>query len=225
VTSVPPQQLIAGSPRRPAFLRADGSQEEFPFYFPFARGERVLDVGCGAGFHLRHLLDQGCDAVGIDVTPDIVQQLQDEGLPVLMGVAEHLPFPPESFDGLICCVVVPYTDERKAIGEWTRVLKPGGRVRASFHGLGFALDHVFHKDWVARLYGGRQLANTWCYQLLGHRLPGFLGDALCQTSSRLKRYYHQVGLELEAEYIHPGPAGFPRFVYHDLRKTNGGSAS
>jgi len=216
-------QLVAGSPRRPALIRPDGSEEEIPFYAEFERGTRVLDVGCGPGFHLRQLRARGCDAVGLELSSGVVRQLRDEGLVAVVGAAERLPFPAESFDGLICCVVIPYTDERQAIAEWARVLKAGGRVRASYHGLGCALEDMFQPGhhWKKRFYGSRQLANTCYYQLLGRRLPGLLGDALCQTPSRLRKYYRHSGLELVAEYLHPGMADFPRFVYHDLRKGKG----
>nr|WP_274388384.1 class I SAM-dependent methyltransferase [Salsipaludibacter albus] len=36
-------------------------------------GQRVLDVGCGTGRHLRELRRRGMDAVGIDVSPDLVR--------------------------------------------------------------------------------------------------------------------------------------------------------
>jgi SAM-dependent methyltransferase len=36
-------------------------------------GQRVLDVGCGTGRHLRELRRRGIDAVGVDVSPDLVE--------------------------------------------------------------------------------------------------------------------------------------------------------
>jgi SAM-dependent methyltransferase len=218
VVDSPQTQIIGGSPRRPALLRLDGTQEEFPFYFAFERGERVLDVGCGPGFHLRQLLAQGCDAIGVEVDKGLVNELQEAGLPVVQGIAEQLPFPSESIDGVISSVAIPYTDERRAIGEWARVLKPGGRVRASYHGIGFALDYMFYRGcFLRRLYGTRTLVNTWYYGILGRRMP-IMGDSLCQSSRRLQKYYRPLGFKVLAEYFHPGPAGFPLFLYHDLRK-------
>lgn len=36
-------------------------------------GDRILDVGCGPGFLLRHLLDQGYDAHGVDLSADAIR--------------------------------------------------------------------------------------------------------------------------------------------------------
>jgi hypothetical protein len=62
------------------------------------------------------------------------------------------------------------------------------------------------------------LTNTGYDRLTGRRLPGRWGDTLCQSSRRLQHYYRDAGLQIEAEYVHPGPAGLPRLIYQRLRK-------
>lgn len=41
---------------------------------------RVLDIGCGAGRHALHLQQQGCDVLGIDVSPLAVELCRARGL-------------------------------------------------------------------------------------------------------------------------------------------------
>jgi ubiquinone/menaquinone biosynthesis C-methylase UbiE len=36
-----------------------------------------------------------------------------------------------SLDGLVSCVVLPYTDEQRAVEEWGRVLRRGGVARVA----------------------------------------------------------------------------------------------
>jgi ubiquinone/menaquinone biosynthesis C-methylase UbiE len=102
--------------------------EEFSFT-DFPPGARVLDVGCGEGDQLRLLRATGCEAVGVEIAASTVSRLVAAGLDVRLGRAEQLPVEDRSFDGVVCKVVLPYTDERCAIAEWSRVLRPGGRVR------------------------------------------------------------------------------------------------
>ena len=192
-------------------------------FVAFPPGSRVLDVGCGYGKQLERLLRAGLDALGVERSPSLVDALTARGMPVLRGTAEHLPFEAEAFDGLVCKVVVPYTDERQAIAEWARVVRLGGCIRAVYHGAGYYLRYLTCGPGLPlRIYAARALANTWCYVLSGRRVPGFLGDTLYQSSKRLICYYRDVGLELEREWPSPGFCGKPVFIYHELRRSGAG---
>lgn len=182
-------------------------------------GMRVLDVGCGDGDLMRELADQGCRVVGVEVVPSLVGFCRGQGLNVVEGAAERLPFPEESFDAVVCSVVLPYTDERLAIAKWARVLKPGGAANASYHGLGYGLDYLFrNRSWRMNVYGLRMLLNTGCYQATGRRLPGFLGDTLCQTARRLAHYYRDHGFVLQSDEVAGTCCGLPRFLCHRIVK-------
>jgi SAM-dependent methyltransferase len=186
-------------------------------------GERVLDVGSGDGRLMRELARIGCEVVGLEIDRSQVAATRAAGLDVHEGRAEALPFATGSFDRITCSVVLPYTDEEQAIGEWARVLKPGGYASLTSHGLGYALLFVLGApDLKQRFYGGRMLANTACYRAFGRRLPGFLGDTLCQTSRRLGRYYARFGFVLEEEtVVGRSVAGSPEFLCHRIRLGDG----
>jgi SAM-dependent methyltransferase len=188
-------------------------------YVDFAPGSRVLDVGCGNGEQLESLRRAGFDATGIEPSAGQVDQLIARGFKAIRGVAEQLPVESESFDGIVCKVVLPYTDERKAVAEWARVLRPGGRVRASYHGAGYYLRYLTNGPGLAyRVYAARSLVNTWWYALTRQRLPGFIGDTLYQSTKRLAEYYQEFGFTLERESPSPRFRGKPVFIYHELRK-------
>ena len=142
---------------------ADFILDEFSFS-AFPPGSRVLDVGCGSGDQLRMLRQAGLDAIGVEPRRELVDSLVAEGYDVRQGVAEQLPFNDASCDGLICKVVVPYTDERKAVAEWARVLRPGSVARVSYHGAGYYVRYVVDGPGaLLRIYGLRALVNTWWY--------------------------------------------------------------
>lgn len=188
-------------------------------YTDFPPGSRVLDVGFGDGGQLLEAAANGCSAVGIDPDPASVDRARSQGLEVQQGTAESLPFGNGSMDGLICKVVVPYTDESRAIGEWARVLRPGGLARVTYHGSGYYLQYLLAgENWKYQVYGARSLLNTWVYRATGRRLPGFVGDTIYQSEERLSRYYDAVGFELLARQIIGTFRGKPVFIHHHLRR-------
>ena len=210
---------VAGVASDPQLRLADGSRSSLGFFTDLGSRCRVLDVGCGDGKHLKVLAQRGCQVIGIESDPRAVSSLRQQGFHVVHGTAEELPFENAAFDAIVCSVVVPYTDERSAIAEWSRVLVPRGQVRASYHGLGYALKFLLAGPGVRRrVYGGRTIANSCMYSLTGRRLPGFWGDTLYQSPCRLRRYYQKSGLSLLTEYVRPTLGGLRDIFFHHLRK-------
>ncbi len=183
-------------------------------------GMRVLDVGCGDGPHLRELGQEGMETVGVEIDPALVAANRAAGLHVLQGTAEALPVDDASFDAIICSVVMPYTDQRRAVREWARVLKPGGTVNATYHGAGYGIHYflVPPEGFRSRFYGARMLVNTALYVATGQRLPGFIGDTLCQTQGEMQRSYRSSGFVLTNTTVIDSALGIPRILFHALQK-------
>jgi arsenite methyltransferase len=95
-------------------------------------GARVLDVGCGTGVTVRHLLrERAIEAVGIDLSTRLVAQGKsvDAALPLLLGDAGALPFADDCFDAVFTeCTLSLVRDRERALAECHRVLKPLGRL-------------------------------------------------------------------------------------------------
>lgn len=107
----------------------------------FARlspGERVLDVGCGAGLDAlvaARMVEPGGEVVGIDFTPEMIERADEaaarsSGAAVrfLVAEAECLPFEDAAFDVVLsngCLNLSPRKSE--LLGEVRRVLRRGGR--------------------------------------------------------------------------------------------------
>ena len=98
-------------------------------------GQRVLDVGCGPGALTAQLVDRlGAGAVSaVDPSAQFVAAVHARlpGVDVRSAVAEHLPFPDDSFDLALAQLVVHFmTDPVAGLSEMARVTRPGGRVAA-----------------------------------------------------------------------------------------------
>ena len=90
---------------------------------------RILDVGCGTGIVLEHLEPYG-PATGLDFSATALEFCRKRGATRLVqGKGEHLPFADDSFDVVTAFGVVEHIDDdRGALAEWCRVLKPGGHL-------------------------------------------------------------------------------------------------
>jgi ubiquinone/menaquinone biosynthesis C-methylase UbiE len=95
-----------------------------------ADGPLVADIGCGSGVVSRELIRLGYDVTGVDFSEPMLETARKiPGLKLQVGDVEHLPFESNAFDKIICLGVIGnLPDERKALAELHRVLKPRGTL-------------------------------------------------------------------------------------------------
>lgn len=101
-------------------------------------GERVLEVGCGAGIAelmLGLLQPGGIRYFGVDIQRGRLRQARgaarDHGLPLDLAAADvrGLPFPEATFDSAFAMGVLQHVPHAaRAIAELARVMRPNGRV-------------------------------------------------------------------------------------------------
>lgn len=97
-------------------------------------GERVLLVGVGTGADLP-LLPPGVEAVGIDLSPEMLAKAQDRlplpgrEISLVKGDATQLQMHDGEFDAAILSLVLSVVpDPVSCLRETLRVIRPGGRV-------------------------------------------------------------------------------------------------
>jgi len=99
-------------------------------------GKRVLDVGCGGGILTEALAKNGADALGIDLSEELIDIADLHGLE--SGVNAHYQKisaealaeqQPESFDHVTCMEMLEHVpDPGSIIAACARLVKPGGMV-------------------------------------------------------------------------------------------------
>lgn len=105
-----------------------------------APGERVLDLGSGAGTDslvAAQMVGEAGRVTGIDMTHEMLAkaraaatEMAATNVEFVEGEVEHLPFEDETFDVVISNGVIDLVPDKDAVfAELHRVLAPGGRLQ------------------------------------------------------------------------------------------------
>jgi ubiquinone/menaquinone biosynthesis C-methylase UbiE len=176
-------------------------------------GEKVLDIGCGAGQTLiaacayRQNGEGGlcttCSrndcptwGYGIDVDKDALAlgHRWTKRMVLTDNRAENLPFPDQEFDVIISRVTLVFADLPVAAREMRRVLKPGGRLWLTVHPIGMVLKQFKNpKSWKGFLYLAYVVANGFIFHFTLQPLSLFGRRESWQTSSGMKRLLTRAG--------------------------------
>ena len=104
-------------------------------HMPLPQGATVLDAGCGPGRTAAYLQTQaGCRVIGVDreikLLPDCCGSNQN--LLFACGDICDLPLPDTCVDAVFCeCVLTLLAEASLALGEFHRILRPGGILYCS----------------------------------------------------------------------------------------------
>ncbi len=119
---------------------------------PLRAGDRVLDVAVGTGFAALAAQERGAEVVGVDISPEMVEEARRHGIAAVVGDAVDLPFPDRSFNVVLCSSALAYMDEAVALREFNRVLEPEGLVSLSTMRVGHPTPGATFRRCAAR-YG------------------------------------------------------------------------
>lgn len=96
------------------------------------KGQSVLDVGTGTGVLPRNLYRYGAVWTGTDISEEQIEQAkklsEDKNITYQVSATEHISFPENSFDVITACQCFWYFKPEQTAPEFSRMLKPGGRL-------------------------------------------------------------------------------------------------
>ena len=119
--------------------------QRFLAYADIQPGETILDIATGTGLvaieAAKIIGDQG-QVIGVDISVGMLEQASSKitalglnNIEMLLVDAEHLDFPPRSFDKVLCCSALSYFPNIPSLlGKWKNLLKPGGKIIISGFG-------------------------------------------------------------------------------------------
>jgi SAM-dependent methyltransferase len=168
-------------------------------------GERVLDVGCGAGtaeLILSALQPGGAHFVGIDLVRarlrDAKRAMREQGVVAELATADaaRLPFAAESFDAAFAVAVLQHVPKPRAvIDHLRRVLRPGGR-------LVLAEPDNAARYWFSEPASGHEVFAHACeFYSLVEEAAG--EDADPSIGPRVPRLLRAAGFEIAAVHLVP----------------------
>ncbi len=149
----------AAMPRSVGGLAEAGEWEAFRSILPDLRGRRVLDLGCGLGWHARYAAEHGArSVVGIDISERMIaraiEMTSEPGIRYLRQAIEDVSFEAGEFDVVLSSLALHYVERFDDVCRrvW-RCLVPGGTFAISVeHPMFTALGG---EDWCLRADGSR----------------------------------------------------------------------
>ncbi len=177
-------------------LKSAGEWPVFQTLLPDLRGKRLLDLGCGYGWHCRYAVDQGARAViGVDLSAKMLAKAQeinaDPAIEYRRAAIEEIDFPAQSFDVVLSSLALHYVERFDLVVQKVHdLLVPGGAFV-------FSVEHPIFtaragQDWFYGDNGERLHWPVDTYQQEGVRHSQWLADDVIKYHRTVETYVNTV---------------------------------
>lgn len=131
---------------------------------------RVLENGCGVGMYVKKLSTHGSDVIGLEFDFERAVEAHINSPHITNAAGEHLPFPGETFDLILSHEVIEHVqDDRLAVSEMVRALRPEGRLVLFCPNRGYPFEtHGFY--WRGKYHFGNIPLVNWLPQVWRDKL-------------------------------------------------------
>jgi len=123
---------LAAARGEPSYVWRSGQERRLRLIARWARleGARVLEAGCGLGAYSGQIARRfGACVEAFDVEPERVRAARSQTPHALIAEAEAIPYRSAQFDAVLSNEVIEHVrDDRQAVAEMVRALRPGGRL-------------------------------------------------------------------------------------------------
>lgn len=173
-------------------LSGAGEWETLKGILPDFKGKRMLDLGCGYGWHSIYAMENGASSVvGIDISQSMLKVAKEKThfseVEYICGAIEDMDFKEESFDIVLSSLAFHYIkDYKELIEKINKVLKPNGILI-------FTVEHpVFTaygtQDWYYD--NNKEIlhfpVDNYYYE--GKRIANFLGEDVVKYHRTITTY-------------------------------------
>lgn len=192
-------------------LEAAGEWKTLEKMLPNFEGKRILDLGCGFGWHCQYAMEHGAkEVIGVDISKkmlDIAKEKTEKGIKYLCQPIEDIDFPKDSFDAVISSLAFHYI---KSFGD---IVKKVNACLVCGGEFVFSVEHpVFtahgKQDWYYDENGKILHFPVDNYFYEGERNTNFLGEEILKYHKTLTTYLNELlqgGFEITG-IVEPQPA-------------------
>lgn len=186
-------------------LKAAGEWHQLQPLFPDVRGMRVLDLGCGYGWHCKYVAGMGASAVlGIDSSRRMIEKAMSENadahIEYRVCSLDEYAYPKDAYDLVISNLVLHYMkDLEKVYQRVNRTLKKGGyflfNIEHPVFTAGIGQDWIYDEDGRPLYWGIDD------YFRPGERETRFLGERVVKQHHTLTQILNPLlknGFQIEA---------------------------
>lgn len=193
-------------------LEGAGEWHELKHMLPDLSGKRVLDLGCGFGWHCRYAIENGATSViGVDISEMMINVAKNkttsDKISYICMPIEDISFPEASFDVVISSLTLHY------IPSFEEVLNNVKRWLVSGGDFVFSVDHPIFtaegtQDWYYDDKGNRLHWPVDHYFTEGIRKAVFLGEDITKYHKTMTTYLRSLinsGFEITG-FVEPEPS-------------------
>ena len=169
----------AGMARSRGGLAAAGEWHQFRRMFPALAGKRVLDLGCGYGWHCKYAADQGAaEVLGLDLSEKMIseakRQNSDPAITYRVCGLEDYDYPESAWDCVVSNLAMHYVENLDAtFAAIHKTLVPEGLFLLNMEHPVFTAG--VGQDWIYDADGNAAYWPVDNYFYPGERLTHFLG--------------------------------------------------
>ncbi len=131
---------------------------------------KILENGCGVGMYVEHLSPFGGEVVGLEYDFERAAEAGKNSPNIFNAAGEFIPLPPSTFDLILSHEVIEHVqDDRAAVQEMIRTIKPGGRIALFCPNRGYPFEtHGIY--WKGQYHFGNKLFVNYLPRSLRNKL-------------------------------------------------------